>query len=144
VGGRSDAAARRAGRLGDGWLASWCSPRRFAEGVALAEQAADDTGRTGVAWRHGYQIWVGLADTPAEGAALLGPAMQRFYGAPWSAFERYSPVGTPADIAAWLRPLLEAGAMDLNIAPIAGSSAEAITGLAEVRRLLVGRLPTGM
>lgn len=144
VGGRSDAAARRAGRLGDGWLASWCSPRRFAEGVALAEQAADDTGRTGVAWRHGYQIWVGLADTPAEGAALLGPAMQRFYGAPWSAFERYSPVGTPADIAAWLRPLLEAGAVDLNVAPIAGSSAEAITGLAEVRRLLVGRLPTGM
>ena len=32
VGGRSDAALARAGRLGDGWLAAWCSPRRFAEG----------------------------------------------------------------------------------------------------------------
>ena len=53
-------------------------------------------------------------------------------------------VGQLVGIGAWLRPLLEAGAMDLNIAPIAGSSAEAITGLAEVRRLLVGRLPTGM
>ena len=31
VGGRSDAAARRAGRLGDGWLGIWNSPRRFAE-----------------------------------------------------------------------------------------------------------------
>ncbi len=28
VGGRSDAAIRRAGRLGDGWLGLWNSPRR--------------------------------------------------------------------------------------------------------------------
>jgi len=39
VGGRSDAALKRAGRLGDGWLAAWCSPRRFAEGVARVETA---------------------------------------------------------------------------------------------------------
>src|SRR4030095_390725 len=30
-GGRGDAASRRAGRLGDGWLGVWCSPRRYAE-----------------------------------------------------------------------------------------------------------------
>ncbi len=30
VGGRSDVAIRRAGRLGDGWLGIWNSPRRFA------------------------------------------------------------------------------------------------------------------
>ena len=138
VGGRSDAAVRRAGLRGDGWLASWCSPRRFAEGVALAEATAAEAGRTGVSWQHGYQIWVGLGDTPAEGAALLGPAMERFYGAPYSAFERYSPVGTPAQIADWLRPYVDAGAVDFNIAPIAVTDAERVAGTAEIRSLLVG------
>jgi alkanesulfonate monooxygenase SsuD/methylene tetrahydromethanopterin reductase-like flavin-dependent oxidoreductase (luciferase family) len=138
VGGRSNAAVERAGLRGDGWLASWCSPRRFAEGVELAERVATDTGRTGVAWRHGYQVWVGLGDTPEEGAAHLGPSMERFYGTPYPAFEKYSPVGTPDDIVAWLRPLAEAGAVDFNIAPVAGTPDEALAGVAEVRRLLVG------
>lgn len=138
VGGRSNAAVERAGLRGEGWLASWCSPRRFAEGVELAERVATDAGRTGVAWRHGYQVWVGLGDTPEEGAAHLGPSMERFYGTPYPAFEKYSPVGTPDDIVAWLRPLAEAGAADFNIAPVAGTPDEALAGVAEVRRLLVG------
>ncbi|MEE2769273.1 MAG: LLM class flavin-dependent oxidoreductase [Actinomycetota bacterium] len=136
VGGRSDAAVRRAGRRGDGWLAAWCSPERFAEGVALAEAAAVDAGRNKVAWRHGYQVWVGFGDTPAEGAGRLGPAMERFYGTPYQAFERYSPVGTPDEIAGWLRPFVDAGASDLNLAPVAGSPGEALEALGEVRRLL--------
>ena len=138
VGGRSDAAVLRAGRRGDGWLASWCSPRRFAEGVALAGQAAVEAGRTDVAWRHGYQVWVGLGDSPAEGAGVLAPAMERFYGTAYSAFEKYSPVGTPADIAAWLRPFVEAGAVDFNLAPIAATDSERISGAAEIRHLLLG------
>ena len=137
VGGRSDAAVQRAGRRGDGWLASWCSPRRFAEGVSIAEQTAADTGRTDVVWRHGYQIWVGLGDTPAAGTAQLAPAMEKFYGTPYAAFERYSPVGTPADIAGWLHPYVDAGAVDFNLAPIAATSAERVAGAAEIRRLLL-------
>ncbi|MAT03770.1 MAG: LLM class flavin-dependent oxidoreductase, partial [Acidimicrobiaceae bacterium] len=37
VGGRSSAAIRRAGRLGDGWLGIWVSPERFAAAVADAD-----------------------------------------------------------------------------------------------------------
>ncbi len=136
VGGRSNAAVERAGRQGDGWLASWCSPRRFTEGVALAELTAAEAGRTDVTWRHGYQVWVGLGDSPTEGSALLSPAMERFYGVPYSAFERYSPVGTPADIAEWLRPFVQAGALDFNLAAVAGSDEERIAGVAELRDLL--------
>jgi probable F420-dependent oxidoreductase len=40
VGGRSDAAIRRAASLGDGWLPLWVSPDRYARGLeALREQA---------------------------------------------------------------------------------------------------------
>ena len=38
VGGRSDAAVRRAGRFGDGWLGIWVSPRRFS---SVVEQVAE-------------------------------------------------------------------------------------------------------
>lgn len=118
VGGRSDAAIRRAGRLGDGWLASWCSPRRFAEGVALAEEAAAEAGRTDVAWQHGIQLWLGVGDDPEDGRRHVGPAMERFYGVPFDAFARYTPCGTPEEIADQLRPYVDAGARVLNLTPV--------------------------
>jgi alkanesulfonate monooxygenase SsuD/methylene tetrahydromethanopterin reductase-like flavin-dependent oxidoreductase (luciferase family) len=49
VGGRSSAALRRAGRLGDGWLGVWCSPQRYAE--ARAEVEAHGPARTCLAAR---------------------------------------------------------------------------------------------
>ena len=63
--------------------------------------------------------------------------MEKFYGAPWAAFEPYSPVGTPADIVKWLRPFMDAGAVDFNLAPVAGTDAERVAGAAEIRRLLL-------
>jgi alkanesulfonate monooxygenase SsuD/methylene tetrahydromethanopterin reductase-like flavin-dependent oxidoreductase (luciferase family) len=63
VGGRSDAAIRRAGRLGDGWLGIWNSPRRFAAAVEMAAQEAARTGRSGPPARHAMQVWCGLADS---------------------------------------------------------------------------------
>lgn len=45
VGGGSEAARRRAGRLGDGWMPIWVSPERFAEGLAEVRRYAEDAGR---------------------------------------------------------------------------------------------------
>tara|TARA_B100001167_G_scaffold109366_1_gene67143 strand:+ start:196 stop:390 length:195 start_codon:yes stop_codon:yes gene_type:complete len=64
--------------------------------------------------------------------------MERFYGVPYQAFDRYSPVGTPQEVAGWLRPFVDVGATDLNLAPVAGSPGEAIDALGEVRQLLGG------
>ncbi|HJZ04206.1 MAG TPA: LLM class flavin-dependent oxidoreductase, partial [Streptosporangiaceae bacterium] len=47
VGGRSDAAIRRAGRLGDGWLGIWNSPGRFAAAVEMAAEEAARAARPG-------------------------------------------------------------------------------------------------
>lgn len=42
VGGRSSAAIRRAGRLGEGWLGVWVSARRFAGAVEEMRAAAEE------------------------------------------------------------------------------------------------------
>lgn len=45
VGGRSEAAVSRAGRLGDGWLGIWVSPKRFASVVDQIVEEAATAGR---------------------------------------------------------------------------------------------------
>ena len=112
VGGRSNAALDRAGRLGDGWLAAWCSPRRFAEGTALVEQVGIDRD---VDWHHGLQIWAGVGADAAEGRTHVAAGMQRFYGMPFEPFEKYTPVGTADEIVAFLEPFVEAGAKTLSL-----------------------------
>jgi probable F420-dependent oxidoreductase len=59
VGGGSEAARRRAGRLGDGWMPIWASPERFAEGLAEVRAHAKEVGR----------------DPDAIAAAVMCPAL---------------------------------------------------------------------
>jgi alkanesulfonate monooxygenase SsuD/methylene tetrahydromethanopterin reductase-like flavin-dependent oxidoreductase (luciferase family) len=138
VGGRSDAAIRRAGRLGDGWLGIWNSPRRFAAAVELVAQAAADAGRAGPPTRHAMQVWCGLDSRRPAARGRLAEAMQAFYGLPFERFERYCPYGSPEDIAEFLAPYVEAGCTEFNLIPQAADPGEAIAGTAAVRKLLCG------
>jgi alkanesulfonate monooxygenase SsuD/methylene tetrahydromethanopterin reductase-like flavin-dependent oxidoreductase (luciferase family) len=138
VGGRSDAAIRRAGRLGDGWLGIWNSPRRFAAAVQLAADEAGRAGRMDPPRRHGMQVWCGLGDTREQARGRLAPAMQGFYGLPFARFEKYCPYGTPADIADFLAGYAAEGCREFNLIPQAADADEAVAGVAEVKRLLAG------
>ena len=136
VGGRSDAAVRRAGRLGDGWLATWCAVRRLREALELCDDQAGRAGRDGVHWRHTLQSWVGLDGSREAARSRVAAGMEAFYKVPFEAFERYTPYGTPEDVAAFLAPYREAGVERFNLTPIAASAAEAVAMSAEVKRLL--------
>jgi probable F420-dependent oxidoreductase len=46
LGGIAPSELRRVGRVGDGWLPSFCSPEDVAEGVPVVEAAAEAAGRT--------------------------------------------------------------------------------------------------
>ena len=85
VGGRSDAALERAGRLADGWLATWCSPTRFGQAIGLVEgrDRVPDGG-----WRHAVQLWVGVGESQAEGRTHVAAGMERFYKIPFERFEK--------------------------------------------------------
>jgi alkanesulfonate monooxygenase SsuD/methylene tetrahydromethanopterin reductase-like flavin-dependent oxidoreductase (luciferase family) len=137
VGGRSDAAIRRAGRFGDGWLGAWCSPRRFAEAISRCDEHASDAGRSEVVWRHKLQPWVGLAADRDEGRRQVARAMERFYGLPFEAFERYTPFGTPAQVAEALAGYVDVGVREFDLSVCARHPEEGLAMAGDVKRLLV-------
>jgi alkanesulfonate monooxygenase SsuD/methylene tetrahydromethanopterin reductase-like flavin-dependent oxidoreductase (luciferase family) len=136
IGGRSDAAIRRAGQLGDGWLGIWNSPRRFASAVEIAAEEAVRAGRVDPPARHGMQIWCGLADSKEAARGCLAPAMEAFYQLPFEHFERYCPFGTADDVAEFLAPYVEAGCTEFNLIPQSPDQEKAIAGTAAVKGLL--------
>jgi alkanesulfonate monooxygenase SsuD/methylene tetrahydromethanopterin reductase-like flavin-dependent oxidoreductase (luciferase family) len=135
IGGRSDHALARTARYGDGWLASWCSPRRFAEAVAVIDDHCSRAGRTAPK-RHGLQIWVGIDEDRAVARDRLAQGLEAFYRIPFERFEKYSPYGTPEQIAESLAEFRDVGCRLFNLMPVAASEAAGIDGIAEVKRLL--------
>jgi alkanesulfonate monooxygenase SsuD/methylene tetrahydromethanopterin reductase-like flavin-dependent oxidoreductase (luciferase family) len=136
IGGRSDAALERTGRLGDGWLGLWVSPRRFAQARNRVREVATAAGREHVAWRHTLQLWAGIDTSPERARARLRPVLASSYGLPFERFERYCPCGRPEDIAAALTPYVEAGCRRFNIVPEAASLDVAIDVVGKLRHLL--------
>jgi alkanesulfonate monooxygenase SsuD/methylene tetrahydromethanopterin reductase-like flavin-dependent oxidoreductase (luciferase family) len=141
VGGRSDAALRRAGRLGDGWLGIWVSARRFAEAVELVAAHAKDAARPDVEWRHAMTFWCAFGADTARAKAQVAPVMEGFYHVPFASFERYVPAGTAADVAEQVAPYVEAGCTTLNFIPFAArdgvvSDEAGIDAVAAVRQAL--------
>ena len=136
IGGRSDAAIKRAGRLGDGWLGLWNSPRRFAAAVQLAAEEAAWAGRPEPPTRHAMQVWCGLADSRPAARACLAPAMEAFYQLPFERFERYCPYGTAEDVAGFLAPYTAAGCTEFNLIPQSPDPGQAVAGAAAVKRFL--------
>ena len=131
VGGRSDAALRRAGRHGDGWLAAWVTPDRFSRSVELVEGEAGDR-----SMRHGLQLWAGFGPDRSTARERVAQAMHAFYRLPFEPFERTTPYGTPAEGADRRRPYVELGAEIINLHPCAGSPEEGLAAVAEVASLL--------
>ena len=136
VGGRSDFALRRAGRLADGWIGIWNSARRFEEATAIVDETAEAAGRRNVDWQHAMQVWCGIGNDPAAGRASLAPTMEGLYNVPFERFERYSPCGTPDMIAEFLAPYVSAGCRTFNLLACAEDLDTAVAGVSEIRRLL--------
>ena len=135
IGGRSDAALERAGRYGDGWLASWCSSRRFREGVERAEAVGAEYDRS-PQWQHGLQVWVGVGTDYDDARQHVAAGMEGFYRIPFEGFEKYTPSGTAEDIAEFLAPYRDDGCSVFNLTPCGQDREIEIETMAEVKRLL--------
>jgi alkanesulfonate monooxygenase SsuD/methylene tetrahydromethanopterin reductase-like flavin-dependent oxidoreductase (luciferase family) len=134
IGGRSDAAIRRAGRFGDGWFGIWVSAGRYQQVIAQLMGVAHDANRDIVRWTNALNVWCGVDDVSHHARAHVGQAMEAYYGLPYEKFEKWSPAGSPKQVAEFLEPYVAAGCSVFNLI-INGSSVNAeIDAVAEIRQ----------
>jgi hypothetical protein len=62
--------------------------------------------------------------------------MQAYYQTAFGPFERYSPYGTPEQVAEFLSPYIGAGCSAFNVIPCADDAETAIGAVGELRALL--------
>jgi probable F420-dependent oxidoreductase len=114
LGGIAPSELRRVGRVGDGWLPSFCSPADVAESIPIIEAAASEFGR---------------AMDPEHYGALIsysdGPLPQRFV----DVIERRRPgldprsvIPTRETLPSLLREFIDAGASKFVIIPLVGDA----------------------
>ena len=137
VGGRANAAIQRAGLYSEGWLGVWCSANRFKAAIEETEEIANQAGRADVPWRHGLQIWVGIDDDKQKARNYIASEMQAFYKLPFEAFEKYSPYGTPEEVAEFLAAYQANGCQIFNVKACAKDEQTAIDAVATIREKLV-------
>ncbi len=77
IGGNSEAAMRRAGHLGDGWIPSFMAPGPFREGVEKTGAFAAEAGREVPADHFGALVNFWLDDDPARARATAAPFIPR-------------------------------------------------------------------
>ena len=136
VGGRSEAALRRAGRLGNGYTGIWLSVDRFRAAQSTIADAALAAERDPDEVEVGMQFWTAVAGSREEARALVSRAMEGTYRLPFERFERYTPFGTARDVAEFIAPFVEAGARHINVIPSQATPEENVERAAEVREEL--------
>ena len=106
VGGRSRAATRRAGRVGDGWLVSSATPQEVKEGVAVVFSSAAEHGRHVDEDHIGVVLGFSIATSQKQdaGVAETGPLRSDVQ------LSQYSALGTPEQVAEVVRRYVDSGA----------------------------------
>ena len=121
VGGRSDAAQRRAGALGDGWLPYLVSPRRFARRRRRRPRARAEAGRDPDALGHVLVTFARVGDdgdAAREQTRLHLSHRYRMRFEPHHV-EHLCVAGTPEECAARVRAYAAAGVRHISFNPAA-------------------------
>ena len=110
---RLEAACRRIVLYGDGWM-SCCRaqhPDELVEQLGWIEKAADEAGTDFPRLVISYQVTMNIGDSEAEAQAAFGDYISKYYPELSKAMDlsNWGPVGTPDQIAEWIRTFAEAG-----------------------------------
>jgi probable F420-dependent oxidoreductase len=114
-GGRSGPAYRRAGRLGDGWMASNITPSEVQEGIREIQAAANEAGRFFEPDHYGVIVNFRIAGNraSAQEGMVTGLVRRRPDAQP----DEYCALGTPDDCIAMIRRYIDAGASKFVMRP---------------------------
>lgn len=117
IGGHSEPAMRRAGRLGDGWIPSFITPEQLRAGVEKVRAAAAEAGREVPADHFGALVYFGFDDDPERARAAAEPFMPRGR-ADAATLARCTAFGPPEVLAARLEEYVAAGASKFIVRPM--------------------------
>jgi probable F420-dependent oxidoreductase len=117
IGGNSDAAMRRAGRLGDGWIPSFIPPWRLRIGVEKTQEFAHQAGREVPSDHFGALVYFGIDADRRTARANAEPFIPRGR-VDDSTLEACTAFGPPAVISAKLDEYIAAGASKFILRPM--------------------------
>jgi probable F420-dependent oxidoreductase len=113
IGGRSDAALRRAARVGDGWISYLVTPDRYRTSLAKIEAFAREAGRPlepGGSFEPAHLLFTVLDDDVGRAHAMAAGFLTRQYNQPFDELAaKYCLLGPPAACAARLDDFVAAG-----------------------------------
>ena len=139
VGGRSPAAQRRAGTLGDGWLPYLVSPRTFAAGVDNVRAHALAVDRDPAELRHGIVAFARVEDDGVQAREAAREHLSQRYGMRFEPHhvEHLCIAGTPEECAQQVQAYAGSGASHLAFNPAVDRDGF----LSQVERLWTVALP---
>ena len=145
IAGRSEAAVRRAGRLGDGYLPYLFSPERYRDSLAEVRRAAEQAGRDPDAIEPGLYQFICLADSYEEAKRIAAADLSRRYNQPFETIvDRYVVMGTAEDCASRLSDFAEAGARHFLLVPITPAFADFMPHVERYASEILPRLRTSL
>jgi probable F420-dependent oxidoreductase len=108
--GRSDAALRRIGRIGDGWLSYVITPDMYRAGLDKIAQAADAAGRGVPRFGTGHLLFTRVDDTYEKALDAATETLSVRYAMDFrKAAQRYCALGRPEQIVETIRQFHAAG-----------------------------------
>lgn len=114
IGGRSEAALRRTGRLGDGWLVSSVSAGEVARGIDSIRRHAADAGRQVPEDHYGVLIPFYFSGSADQAFEIAGRAIRPRPDMPISAFTAF---GTPGQVRERIQAYITSGATKFIMRP---------------------------
>jgi alkanesulfonate monooxygenase SsuD/methylene tetrahydromethanopterin reductase-like flavin-dependent oxidoreductase (luciferase family) len=110
---RLEAACRRIVRYGDGWMTCCRAqhPEELEEQLRAIEAYADRDGADFSRLTIAYQVTMNIGDSEAEARTAFGDYISKYYPELSQAMDlsNWGPVGTPEQIADWIRTFADAG-----------------------------------
>jgi alkanesulfonate monooxygenase SsuD/methylene tetrahydromethanopterin reductase-like flavin-dependent oxidoreductase (luciferase family) len=125
IGGRAEAAQRRAARLGVGWIPYVINVKRYAEGLDFIGREAARAGRRFERFGTGVFLFCAVAENFERAHQLASASLSRRYAMDFTEpARRYGALGTPADVAAKIAEYVAAGAREFVLDAVVDGARE--------------------
>ena len=116
VGGRAEAALRRAARLGDGWMPYVVTPKRVGDGLEFIAREAENAGRKFEHFGTALHLFVTVGPSYEAALDVAATHLSKRYAMDFrEPAKRYAAIGKPAEVAARIDEFIKAGIRDVNV-----------------------------